>query len=177
MELAPNGAIKVDDNFKSSCDSVYALGDEIDRVALTPVAINEAMVLTNNLFNGKSLSRDDDDIPTAVSSQPNVGTCGLSEAKARRVYGDVEIYRSTFTPMKHTLTGKSEKTLMKLIVDATSDRVVGFHMVGPEAEETTQAAGIAMKCGATKAQFDATVGSLGRRVIDGRPWVGRLRRL
>ena len=115
MELAPNGAIKVDDNFKSSCDSVYALGDEIDRVALTPVAINEAMVLTNNLFNGKSLSRDDD-IPTAVFSQPNVGTCGLTEAKARRVYGNVEIYRSTFTPMKHTLTGKSEKTLMKLIL-------------------------------------------------------------
>ena len=176
MELAPNGAIKVHDTFKSSCDSVYALRDVIDRVALTPLAITEAMVLTNNLFNGKSLSRDDD-IPTAVFSQPNVGTCGLTEAKARRVYGNVEIYRSTFTPMKHTLTGKSEKTLMKLIVDATSDRVVGFHMVGPEAEETTQAAGIAMKCGATKAQFDATVGSLGRRVIDGRPWVGRLRRL
>jgi glutathione reductase (NADPH) len=94
---------------KSSCDSVYALGGVIDRVALTPVAITEAMVLTSNLFNGKSSSLDDDDISTAMFSQPNVGACRLTEAKARRVYGDVAVYRSTFTPMKHTLTGKSEK--------------------------------------------------------------------
>jgi len=148
----------VDDQFKSSCDSIYAIGDVIDRVALTPVAITEAMVLTANLFKGGNESMDYADIPTAVFSQPNVGTCGLTEAEARERFGEVDIYRSSFTPLKHTLTGKSEKMLMKLIVDQASDRVVGFHMVGPEAGETTQAVGIAMKCGATKAQFDATIG-------------------
>ena len=158
VETTSSGAIVVDDQFKSSCDSIYAIGDVIDRVALTPVAITEAMVLTANLFKGGNESMDYADIPTAVFSQPNVGTCGLTEAEARERFGEVDIYRSSFTPMKHTLTGKSEKMLMKLIVDQASDRVVGFHMVGPEAGETTQAVGIAMKCGATKAQFDATIG-------------------
>jgi glutathione reductase (NADPH) len=153
-----SGAIVVDDAFKTNVDSVYALGDVIDRVALTPVAIGEAMILASNLFKGTDMRMDYENIPTAVFSQPNVGTCGLTEAQAREHYGDVDIYRSAFTPMKHTLTGKSEKTLMKLIVDQASDRVLGFHMVGPDAGETTQGVGIAMKCGATKAQFDATVG-------------------
>ncbi|NKC15802.1 MAG: glutathione-disulfide reductase [Gammaproteobacteria bacterium] len=152
------GAIIVDDYFKTNIDSVYAIGDVIDRVALTPVAIAEGMALSSNLFKGTNISMDYTNIPTAVFSQPNIGTCGLTEAQARECYGEIDIYRSSFTPMKHTLTGTTEKTLMKLIVDPASDRVVGFHMVGPDAGETTQGVGIAMKCGATKAQFDATVG-------------------
>lgn len=158
VEVDRSGAIVVDDRFRTTCDSVYALGDVINRVALTPVALAEGMAVAANLFNGGDQGMDYADIPTAVFSQPNIGTCGLTEAQAREKYGDVDIYRSLFTPMKHTLTGKDEKTLMKLIVDPASDRVVGFHMVGPDAGETTQGVGIAMKCGATKAQFDATVG-------------------
>jgi glutathione reductase (NADPH) len=158
VKVDKSGAIIVDDKFKTSCDSVYALGDVINRIALTPVAIAEAMVLAGNLFNGTDVEIDYADVPSAVFSQPNVGTCGLTEAEARKRYGDVDIYKSTFTPMKHSLTGKDEKTFMKLIVDQASDRVVGFHMIGPDAGETTQGVAIALKCGATKAQFDATVG-------------------
>jgi glutathione reductase (NADPH) len=158
VEMADNGAIKVDDQFKTSVDSIYAIGDVIDRVALTPVAIAEGMVLAGNLFRGENLSMDYADIPTAVFSQPNIGTVGLTEAQAREKYGAIDIYASSFTPMKHTLSGRDEKTFMKLIVDQASDRVVGFHMVGPDAGETTQGLGIALKCGATKAQFDATIG-------------------
>ena len=158
VELNAKGAIVVDDRFKSSVDSIYAIGDVIDRVALTPVAIAEGMVLAANLFRGESGAMDYADVPTAVFSQPNIGTAGLTEAQARETYGAVDIYKSSFTPMKHTLTGRDEKTFMKLIVDRASDRVVGFHMVGPDAGETTQGIGISLKCGATKAQFDATVG-------------------
>jgi glutathione reductase (NADPH) len=158
VEMADNGAIKVDDQFKTSVDSIYAIGDVIDRVALTPVAIAEGMVLAGNLFRGENLSLDYADIPTAVFSQPNIGTVGLTEAQARDKYGAIDIYASSFTPMKHTLSGRDEKTFMKMIVDQASDRVVGFHMVGPDAGETTQGLGIALKCGATKAQFDATIG-------------------
>jgi glutathione reductase (NADPH) len=158
VELNGKGAIVVDDHFKSSVDSIYAIGDVIDRMALTPVAIAEGMVLAANLFRGESGVMDYADVPTAVFSQPNIGTAGLTEAQARETYGAVDIYKSSFTPMKHTLTGRDEKTFMKLIVDQASDRVVGFHMVGPDAGETTQGVGIALKCGATKAQFDATVG-------------------
>ena len=158
VELNAKGAIVVDDQFKTSVDSIYAIGDVIDRIALTPVAIAEGMVLSANLFRGESGTMDYADVPTAVFSQPNIGTVGLTEAQARETYGAVDIYTSSFTPMKHTLTGNDEKTFMKLIVDRASDRVVGFHMVGPDAGETTQGVGIALKCGATKAQFDATVG-------------------
>ena len=158
VELAENGAVKVDDYFKTSVDSIYAIGDVIDRVALTPVAIAEGMVLAGNLFKNQSRMADYEDIPTAVFSQPNIGTVGLTEAQARQKYGAVDIYASSFRPMKHTLTGSDEKTFMKLIVDRESDKVVGFHMVGPDAGETTQGVGIALKCGATKAQFDATIG-------------------
>ncbi|MEX2615869.1 MAG: glutathione-disulfide reductase [Alphaproteobacteria bacterium] len=158
VELAPNGAVKVDDYFKTSVDSIYALGDVIDRVALTPVAIAEGMVLAGNLFKNQSRMADYEDIPTAVFSQPNIGTVGLTEAQAREKYSAVDIYVSSFRPMKHTLSGSEEKTFMKLVVDRASDRVVGFHMVGPDAGETTQGVGIALKCGATKAQFDATIG-------------------
>ncbi len=158
VELNRKGAVVVDDYFKTSVDSIYAIGDVIDRIALTPVAIAEGMVLSDNLFRGGSGTMDYEDVPTAVFSQPNIGTVGLTEAQARETYGAVDIYTSSFTPMKYTLADSDEKTFMKLIVDRASDRVVGFHMVGPDAGETTQGVGIAFKCGATKAQFDATVG-------------------
>mgnify|MGYP000326961754 FL=1 len=138
--------------------SIYALGDVIDRVALTPVAIGEGMVLANNLYNGQNRRMDYRDIPTAVFSQPNIGTVGLTEAQAREEYGELDVYTSEFRPMKHTLSGSDERTLMKLIVDKASDLVVGVHMVGPDAGEITQGMGIALKAGATKADFDATVG-------------------
>jgi glutathione reductase (NADPH) len=158
VEMKRDGSIVVDDQFQTSVPNIYALGDVIDRYQLTPVAIAEAMVLSANLFDGRDDSMDYADIPTAVFSHPNIGTVGLTEEAAREQYGDVDIYRSTFKPMKHTLTGRDEQTLMKLIVDKASDRVVGCHMVGPDAGELIQGMGVALKAGATKAQFDATVG-------------------
>jgi glutathione reductase (NADPH) len=158
VEIKKDGSIVVDDQFKTSVDNIYALGDVIDRFQLTPVAIAEAMVLSGNLFNGQNLSTDYADIPTAVFSHPNIGTVGLSEEQAREEYADIDVYKSDFKPMLHTLSGRDERTLMKLIVDKASDRVVGCHMVGPDAGEIIQGMGVALKAGATKAQFDATVG-------------------
>lgn len=158
VEMKPDGSVIVDDKFQTSVPNIYALGDIIDRYQLTPVAISEAMVLSANLFNGTDDRMDYADIPTAVFSHPNIGTVGLAEEEAREKYGDVDIYRSTFKPMKHTLTGRDEQTLMKLIVDKSTDRVVGCHMVGPDAGELVQGMGVALKANATKAQFDATVG-------------------
>ncbi len=158
VEMKPDGSIIVDDQFQTSVPNIYSLGDVIDRYQLTPVAISEAMVLSANLFDGKDCHMDYADIPTAVFSHPNIGTVGLTEEAAREQYGGVDIYRSTFKPMKHTLTGRDEQTLMKLIVDKASDRVVGCHMVGSDAGELIQGMGVALKAGATKAQFDATIG-------------------
>ena len=154
----PAGAVIVDDHFRTSVGNIYALGDIIDRYQLTPVAIGEAMKLASNLYNGTRLAMDYADIPTAVFSNPPIGTVGLTEEDARARYGDVVVYRSEFRPLRHTLTGSGERTMMKLIVDRASDRVVGCHMVGPDAGEIVQGIAIALKCGATKAQFDATVG-------------------
>ena len=153
-----NGAIIVDDYFRTSVPNIYAIGDVTDRIQLTPVAIGEAMVLAANLFDGKNLSMDYADIPTAVFSNPNIGTVGLTEEAARARHGAVDVYRETFRPLKHTMTLKPDRTMMKLVVERTSDRVVGCHMAGPDAGEIVQGLGIALKCGATKAQFDATVG-------------------
>ena len=158
VEMKRDGSIIVDDHFQTSVPNIYALGDVIDRYQLTPVAISEAMVLSANLFDGKDYSMDYADIPTAIFSHPNIGTVGLTEEAARQQFGDVDIYRSIFKPMKHTLTGRDEQILMKLIVDTASDRVVGCHMVGSDAGELIQGMGVALKAGATKAQFDATVG-------------------
>jgi glutathione reductase (NADPH) len=158
VEMKPDGSIVVDDNFQTTCTGIYALGDVIDRYQLTPVAITEAMVLSANLFDGKDLQMDYADIATAVFSHPNMGTVGLTEEEARERYGDITIFRSTFRPLKHTLTGRAERTLMKLVVDTASDVVVGCHMAGPDAGEIIQGLAVALKCGATKAQFDATIG-------------------
>ena len=158
VEMDDSGAVKVDDNFRTSVRSIYAIGDVIDRMQLTPVALEEGMAVANALFNDKAQPVDYENVATAVFSQPNIGTVGLTEAEARERYDDVSIFISDFKALKHTLTGSEERTLMKLVVDRESDRVVGCHMVGPDAGEIVQGLAIALKCGATKAQFDATIG-------------------
>jgi glutathione reductase (NADPH) len=158
VELRDNGAVMVDDQFRTSVPNIYALGDVTDRIQLTPVAIAEAMVLAANLFKGEDQRMDYADIPTAVFSHPNIGTVGLTEDEARRRHGAIDVYRETFRPLRHTMTLREERTMMKLIVERATDRVVGAHMVGADAGEIVQGLGIALKCGATKAQFDATVG-------------------
>ncbi|MEQ9198403.1 MAG: glutathione-disulfide reductase, partial [Rhodospirillales bacterium] len=123
-----------------------------------PVAIGEGMVIASNLFRGTKRVMNYDTIPTAVFSQPNVGTVGLTEEKAREQFGEIDVYATSFRHMKHTLSGRDEKTFMKLIVNPADDRVLGAHMVGDEAGEIMQGLGVALKAGATKADFDATVG-------------------
>ena len=157
VRLAANGAVVVDDYFRTSVDSIYALGDVIDRVQLTPVALAEGMAVAHTLFGGRPTKVDYAGIPTAVFSTPPVGTVGLTEEAARRDY-DIDVYQSHFRPMKYTLSGRDEHTVMKMIVDRKTGRVLGCHMVGLDAAEMTQALGIAMKAGATKAHFDATIG-------------------
>ena len=158
VELNGKGAIVVDDEYRSSVPSIYAIGDVTDRMNLTPVATAEGTALANNLFNNQSRRVDYRDVPTCIFSQPNLGTVGLTEEQARQEYENVDIYKSHFTSLKHTLTGNSEKTLMKMIVDRDTDRVLGVHMVGADAGEIIQGIGIALKAGATKATFDATIG-------------------
>ena len=158
VELAKNGAIVVDNKFQTSVPSIYALGDVIDRVALTPVALAEGMVLAKTLFTDERPEMNYEYIPTAVFSAPNIGTVGYAEEQAKQKFGKLRVYTSRFTPMKHSLSGIDEKTFMKLIVDDSSDYVVGAHMVGPDAGEIMQGIGIALKAGATKADFDATIG-------------------
>ncbi|SEF74945.1 glutathione-disulfide reductase [Marinobacterium lutimaris] len=158
VTLADNGAIKVNENFQSSVPSIYAIGDVIDRVQLTPVALAEGMALVRHLYAEGSAKVDYELIPTAVFCQPNIGTVGITEEQARERYAEIEVYSSEFRAMKHTLSGSDERTLMKLIVDKASDRVVGVHMVGDEAGEIIQGIAVALKAGATKAVFDSTIG-------------------
>jgi glutathione reductase (NADPH) len=158
VELRDNGAIAVDDRFQTSVANIYALGDVTDRIQLTPVAIAEAMVLSASLYKGEDGRMDYADIPTAVFSHPTIGTVGLTEEEARKRHGAIDVYREAFRPLRHTMTLREERTMMKLIVERATDRVVGAHMVGADAGEIVQGLGIALKCGATKAQFDATVG-------------------
>ena len=157
VELARNGAIVVDDGLKSSADNIYAVGDCIDRVKLTPVAIAEGRAFAETHFNGNPIPLDYNAIPSAVFSQPPIGTVGLAEEKARE-RGPIDVYVSHFRPMKYTLSGRDEMTMMKIIVERNTDRVLGCHMVDLDAPEIIQGIGIALKCGATKAQFDATIG-------------------
>ena len=142
--------------------SIYALGDVTSRVQLTPVALGEAMVVVDQLFGpaaGKApRSMSYDFIPTAVFTHPNIGTVGFTEEAARKAFAKVAVYRADFKALKHTLSGSSERTLMKLLVDEATDRVVGLHMVGPDAGEVVQGFAVAMKAGATKAVFDSTIG-------------------
>jgi glutathione reductase (NADPH) len=158
VERRANGAIIVDDHFRTSEPSIFALGDVTDRIQLTPVAIAEAMVFASTYFLDRPMPMDYSNIATAVFCQPNIGTVGLAEHEARESHANVDIYRSNFRALKHTLSGSDEKTLMKLIVDRDTDKVLGVHMVGPEAGEIIQGIAIALKAGATKAVFDATIG-------------------
>jgi len=156
--LKVNGAVVVDEYSQSSVDSIYAIGDCTDRLMLTPVAIAEGMAVASTLFNNNPIRPCYENVPTAVFSTPNCGTVGLTELQAQRRDFHVDIYRTSFRPLKHTLTGRDEKTMMKLVVDRATDRVLGCHMVGPDAGEIIQGLAVALNCGATKAQFDATIG-------------------
>jgi glutathione reductase (NADPH) len=158
VQLNENGAVIVDSWLRSSVSNIYAVGDVTDRLNLTPVAIAEGRALAETLFNDNPIEMDHANVPTAVFSQPPVATVGMSEHDARQAVGAVDIYRTQFRPMKHTLSGREERTMMKLIVDRRSDRVLGCHMVGADAPEIIQGLAIAIKCGATKRQFDQTVG-------------------
>lgn len=158
VALAPNGAVLVNDFFCSSVPSIHAIGDVIDRVQLTPVAIAEGMALVRTLFKGEPSALDYANIPTAVFSYPNIGTVGLTESQARERHANIKVYRTRFRPLKATVSGSTERVFMKLIVAGDSDRVLGAHMVGAEAGEIIQGVAIALQCGATKAQFDATIG-------------------
>jgi glutathione reductase (NADPH) len=157
VELGSKGEIKVDAYSQTSVDNIYAVGDVTDRSQLTPIAIREGAAFAETVFNNTPLAVDHSNIPTAVFSQPPVGTVGMTEEEARDNKFDVDIYKSVFRPMKHTLSGRDEKTLMKLVVDRKTDKVLGLHIVGPDSGEMIQAFGIAVKMGATKSQFDATV--------------------
>jgi glutathione reductase (NADPH) len=158
VELAASGAILVDEYSRSSVESIWAIGDVTDRVNLTPVAIHEGMCLAATLFDGRPTAPVHEDVASAVFSQPPLGAVGLTEAEARERHGGVDVYRTRFRELKHTLSGRDQQTLMKLVVDRASDRVVGVHMVGAHAGEIIQGLAIALKCRATKAQFDATIG-------------------
>jgi glutathione reductase (NADPH) len=158
VDLGENGEVVVDRYSATTAPSVYAIGDVTDRVNLTPVAIREGQAVALTLFGGAPTPIDHSDVPTAVFSQPPVGTVGLTEEEAAQAFHEVEIYKADFRPLKATLSGRNERTLVKLVVDAASQRVVGAHMVGPDAPEVIQGVGIAVKAGLTKAQFDATVG-------------------
>ena len=158
VKMKDNGAIVVDQHFCTDVPSIYAVGDVIDRVALTPVALAEGMVVASALFQDGGRKISYDNIPTAVFSHPNVGTVGLTEAEARAKFDEIKIFKSEFKPLKHTLSGSSERALMKIVVDAKSDKVLGVHMVGADAGEIMQGFAVALQCGVTKAQFDTTIG-------------------
>jgi glutathione reductase (NADPH) len=157
VRLNDKGAIEVDEYSRTSVPHIYAVGDVTDRLALTPVAIREGHAFADTVFGGQSIAVDHTNVPTAVFSDPEIGVIGLTEAQARERFHKVEIFKATFRPMKTVFVGSDARMLMKLVIDGTTDRVVGCHIVGPDAGEIIQALGIAIKMGATKADFDATM--------------------
>jgi len=158
VALDERGAIAVDEHSRTNVPGIFAIGDVTNRINLTPVAIADGRALAETLFNNRPTKVDHEGVPTAVFSQPQVGTVGLTEKQARARFPHVDVYRSHFRPMKHILPGRQERTMMKLVVDRDSDVVLGVHMVGADAAEITQGFAVALKCKATKQQFDATVG-------------------
>ena len=142
---------------RTSIPSIYAVGDVTHRVNLTPVAIREGHAFADTLYGGKPTPVDHANVPTAVFSEPEVGVIGLTEAQAREHCARLDVYKTTFRPMKATLSGRDTRCFMKLLVDGDTDRVVGCHLVGPDAGELIQVVGVAIKMGATKADFDATM--------------------
>ena len=158
VELDAEGAVVVDRYSQSSQPNIYAVGDCTNRVMLTPVAIAEGQAVAETLFNRKPTAVDYAAVPSAVFSQPSIGTVGLTEAQARRDLGEIDVYKSNFRPLRNTISGRDERTFMKLVVDRKTDRVAGCHMVGADAGEIIQGFAVALKCKATKADFDATIG-------------------
>ncbi len=158
VKLTSHGTIEINDEFQTAEPNIYALGDVTGGMELTPVALAEGMAFARREFGGLNKIVDYDFIPTAVFSQPNIGTVGFTEGEAQMEFGEITLYKSTFRPMKHTISGRDEKTFMKLIVEDATDRVVGVHMMGPDAGEIIQGIAIALKAGATKATFDSTIG-------------------
>ena len=156
VAINQKGAVVVDAYSKTNVDNIWAVGDVTDRINLTPVAIREGAAFAETEFRGRPTSFDHEAVASAVFSQPPIGAVGLSEADARHTYGKVDIYRSVFRPMKVTFYGGEERMLMKLVVDAASQRIVGCHIVGPDAPEMIQMAAIAIKMGVTKSQWDET---------------------
>jgi glutathione reductase (NADPH) len=157
VELADNGALKVDEDNRSTCPSIYAIGDVTDRVQLTPVAIREAQAFADTVFGNKPTRVDYGCIPSAVFSHPPIAAVGMTESQARNRLGSIRTYVSDFRPMKNVLAGRNERSLYKLVVEGEHEKVVGIHMIGPDAPEILQAAAIAVKAGLTKAQFDEVV--------------------
>ena len=157
VELTPHYAVKVDAYSRSSVENIYAVGDVTNRLNLTPVAIREGHAFADTVFGGRNIAVDHSNVPSAVFAQPEIGTVGLSEAAARELHPKIDIYKTSFRPMRHTMTGRDERSLMKLVVDGSSDRVLGCHIIGPGAAEMAQLLGIAIRAGATKADFDATM--------------------
>jgi len=154
-----NGTIITDDHFRTPAENIYAIGDVIGTPALTPVALAQGMRLVAQLYSDDTSALDYHNIPTAVFCQPNIATVGLTEEQAREQYGDdIAVFESSFRPMKHTISGLPERSLMKLIVQSSSDKVIGAHMVGADAGEIVQGLAVAIKAGATKADFDNTIG-------------------
>jgi glutathione reductase (NADPH) len=158
VKLAADGAIAVDRYSKSSVDSIHAIGDVTNRLNLTPVATAEAMWLARTLFRGEPTAVDHENVPTAIFADPNVATVGLGEEAARERYGEVDVYQASFRALKLVMGDKAERTYIKLVVDRASQRVLGAHMIGADAGEIIQGLAVAVKLGATKAQFDATLG-------------------
>ncbi len=158
VKIGDAGTIDVDAEYRTSEPSLFALGDVVGRMELTPVALAEGMAFARRQFGGLENAVDYEFIPTAVFCQPNIGSVGFTEDQARARFGRLRVFKSTFKPMKHTISGRDEKTFMKLIVDRASDCVVGAHMMGPDAGEIMQGIAIALRAGATKAVFDTTIG-------------------
>ena len=157
VELTGRGAVKVDRFSKSTVESVYAVGDVTDRVQLTPVAIREGHAFADTVFGNKPTSVSYDCVPSAVFSHPPIAGVGMTEGEARNKLGTIKVYQSDFRPMKNVLAGRNERSLYKMICDAADERIVGIHMIGPEAPEIMQAAAVAVKAGLTKQAFDDTV--------------------
>ncbi len=158
VALTESGTLRVDEHYRTTERSIFALGDVTGGMELTPVALAEGMAFARRQFGGLDAPVDYDFIPTAVFCQPAIGTVGFTEEAARSRFGHIRLFKSTFRPMKHTISGRDETTFMKLVVDKASDRVVGVHMVGPDAGEIIQGIAIALRAGATKATFDSTIG-------------------
>jgi glutathione reductase (NADPH) len=157
VELGKRGEVKVDEYSRTTAPHIYAVGDVTDRVQLTPVAIHEAMCFVETAFKNNPTKPDHVHVPSAVFTTPELAVVGMSEEKATALGHSVDIYKSSFRPLLHTLGGRPIRTVMKMVVDAKTGRVLGVHIFGDHAAEIVQVAAVALRMGATKAQFDSTI--------------------